>query len=401
MDTGLTSEYITRKLSVTDLESELMKLIKKYNQIRSTLTKREIFSLVYIAALNKPIPTIGMDQDDYYIIHDLLRGVTTDSLDFYLETPGGSAEAAEEIVRCIRNKFSNVSFVVSGEAKSAGTIMVLSADEIMMTETGSLGPIDAQVRIGRSRVSAYDYIEWIKNKRKEAVKRGSLNPFDAIIIAQISPGELSGVYHSLEYAKDLVREWLVKYKFQKWPETETRRLPVTESMKRERATEIARDLADHSRWRSHGRSLKADDLRQIGLRITSIEANANLADVVYRIQTVCRIILQSSTAYKLFATETEKVFKHAVAPGGAVGGQQKMKIVPEVVEFEVKCHQCGNVHKLYAKLVDNPKIDKELQGKGKLPYPKDNKFKCNCGFEIDLTGIRNDMETKVGKKIIL
>lgn len=399
MDTGLMSEYIKRKLSITDLEAELMELIKKYNKIRSELTERKIFSLVYVAALNKPIPTIGMDQDDYYIIHDLLRGVTADSLDFYLETPGGSAEAAEEIVRSIRKQFSHVAFLVSGEAKSAGTIMVLSADEIMMTATGSLGPIDAQVRIGRSRVSAYDYVEWINNKRKEAAKKGSLNPFDAIMIAQISPGELSGVNHSLEYAKDLVREWLVKYKFQKWTETETRKLPVTELMKQKRATEIARDLAKHSRWRSHGRSLKADDLRQIGLRITSVEANASLAEVVYRIQTVCRIILESSTAYKLFATEREKVFKHAVAPGNAEG--RKQKIVPEVAEFEIKCPQCGNSRKFYAKLVDNQKIDKDFQRQGKLPYPKDNKFKCNCGFEIDLTGMRNDIETKVGKKIVL
>lgn len=399
MENALMSEYIKRKLSITDLESELMELIKKYNEIRSTITERKISSLVYFAALNKPIPTIGMDQDDYYIIHDLLRGVTTDSLDFHLETPGGSAEAAEEIVRCIRKKYSNIAFVVSGEAKSAGTIMVLSADEIMMTETGSLGPIDAQVRIGRSRVSAYDYVEWIDNKRKEAKKKGSLNPFDAIMIAQISPGELSGVHHSLEYAKDLVREWLVKYKFQKWTKTETRKLPVTETMKQKRAMEIARELAKHSRWRSHGRSIKADDLRQIGLRITSTEANASLADVVYRIQTVCRIILGSSTAYKLFATEREKVFKHAAAPGGAVGGKQK--IVPDVAEFDVKCPQCGNAYKLYAKLVDNPKIDRDFQRQGKVPYPKDNKFKCNCGFEIDLTGIRNNIETKVGKKIVL
>ena len=163
--------------------------------------------------------------------------------------------------------------------------------------------------------------------------------------------------------------------------------------------EIAGYLAQHSKWRSHGRSIKADDLRQIGLQITSIDDNPSLADLVYRIQTVCRIILESSTAYKLFATENEKVFKHAVAPGGATGQQQK--IVPEVAEFEVKCPKCGNVHKVYAKLVDNPKIDQDLQKQGKIPYPKDNKLKCDCGFEVDLTGIRNDIETKVGRKIVL
>jgi len=390
---GFMSEYIKRKPSITDLEAELLNLIKKYNQIRKT------FTILYAAALNKQIPTIGMDQDDYYLIHDLLRGASSDSIDFYLETPGGSAEAAEEIVKCIRNKFKNVSFVVSGEAKSAGTIMVLSADEILMTETGSLGPIDAQVKIGRSRISAYDYIEWANEKREEAVKKGALNPFDAIMIAQISPGELSGVYHSLEYAKDLVRDWLKTYKFQKWTTTETRKLKVTEEMKEKRAAEIARKLAKHSDWRSHGRSIKADDLRKIGLKITSIENNPDLADVVYRIQTVCRLILESSTAYKIFATEKEKVFKHAVAPAGAVSGRQN--IVPEVAEFEVKCAKCGKTHKMYAKLANKPQIDKDLQKQGKLAYPKDNKLKCDCGFEIDLTGLRNDLESKVGRKIVL
>ena len=81
----------------------------------------------------------------------------------------------------MRSKFDTISFVVPGQAKSAGTIIVLSGDEILMTETGSLGPIDAQVKIGRSIQSAYDYIEWTENKQKEAKEKGALNPFDAIM----------------------------------------------------------------------------------------------------------------------------------------------------------------------------------------------------------------------------
>ena len=65
-------------------------------------------------------------------------------IDMYIETPGGSGETAEEVAKFLRNNFDTVSFVVCGEAKSAGTIIVLSGDEILMTETGSLGPIDAQ-----------------------------------------------------------------------------------------------------------------------------------------------------------------------------------------------------------------------------------------------------------------
>lgn len=182
---SLMSEYISKRMSAKDLEDELLSLIKKYNDYRKT------FLLVMASALGKQIPDIALTQEDYYIVADMLSDLKDISkVDIYLETPGGSGEAAEEIVEFTRGKFEYVSFVVSGEAKSAGTIMVLSGDDILMTKTGSLGPIDAQVKIGRSTSSAYDYMEWVNEKHSEAHKEGRLNPFDATMVAQISPGEL-------------------------------------------------------------------------------------------------------------------------------------------------------------------------------------------------------------------
>jgi phage FluMu protein Com len=389
---GLMSEYISRKLGAADLESELLRLVSQYNKLRQT------FTIVYVAALGKPIPDVILNQDDYYLINDLLRDVDSRKVDIYLETPGGSAEAAEEIVRSLRSRFDQVSFVVSGEAKSAGTIMVLSGDEILMTETGSLGPIDAQVKIGRSVVSAYDYLEWTDQKRGEATKIGKLNPFDATMVAQISPGELSGVFHALKYAEDLVTDWLVKYKFKTWTTTETRQIPVTAEMKTKRAQEIAAELTNHAKWRTHGRSIKATDLHDIGLRVFNVESDPKLTDVVYRIQTVCRLLFSSTNTYKIFATEKEKVFKNA-APVSTI---PKIPVqAADAVEFETKCPKCGKVHKLYAKFKDDPKIDKDFQKKGDIAYPKDNKLKCECGFEIDLGGVRNEIETKIGKKLII
>ena len=389
---GLMSEYISRKLSAADLELELLRLISEYNKLRQT------FMAVYVAAIGKPIPDTNLNQDDYYLIHDLLKDVDSRKVDLYIETPGGSAEAAEEIVRCLRNKFDQVSFIVSGEAKSAGTIMVLSGDEILMTETGSLGPIDAQVRIGRSIVSAYDYLEWTDQKRDEANKAGKLNSFDATMVAQISPGELSGVVHALKYAEDLVSDWLVKYKFKTWSTTETRRLPVTTEMKTECAKKIAIELTNHAKWRTHGRSIKATDLHDIGLQVTTLESNPQWSDVVYRIQTVCRLLFSSTSTYKIFATEKEKVFKNATP----VSSVPKIPVqAAEVVEFEMRCPQCGKVYKLYAKFKDDPKIDEDFQKKGNVAYPNDNKLKCECGFEIDLGGIRNELETKIGKKLLI
>lgn len=35
-----------------------------------------------------------------------------------------------------------------------------------------------------------------------------------------------------------------------------------------------------------------------------------------------------------------------------------------------------------------------------VPFPTGNKLKCTCGFQIELSGIRNDIEVQAGRKII-
>lgn len=388
---GFMTEYINKKMTMSELENELIDLIKQYNIRRNT------HLVVYAGAIGKQIPDLALGMDDYYTIYDILKDIRSDSLDFYIETPGGSGEAAEEIGRFIREKFKNIAFVISGESKSAGTILALSGDEIFMTKTGSLGPIDAQLRIGRTVGSAYDYMEWVHEKRDEAQKRGMLNPFDATMVAQISPSELKGVYNSLEFAKDIVKEWIAKYKFKDWVVTETRKKPVTDEMKRERAEGIAKELTNHSKWRTHGRSLKIDDLENIGLRIKKLDDDIELAEIIYRIQTIIRIIFSSSTNYKIIVTEKDKLFKQAINVGTprAVPNRET-----SMIEVDIKCPKCKKNYKFYAKFVDEPKIDSDYQAKGIKPFPKDSKLICDCGFETNLGGIEKDIESKVGKKIV-
>jgi len=378
------------------LESELLKLIGQYNQIRGK------YLFIYAAAIWKRIPEIPLDQSDFYMFHDLLgKKKQVREVDVYIETPGGSGEAAEEIVRFLHNNFDSVSFLVSGEAKSAGTIIVLSGDEILMTETGSLGPIDAQMQIGRSTISAYDYTEWVDTKRKEAEDKGKLNPFDATMVAQITPGELGSVLNALKFAEDLVIEWLIKYKFKRWDFTEERRIPVTEEMKRKRAGEIATKLITHSKWRLHGRSIKIGDLEEIGLKIKRVEDDSKLSDIVFRIQTVCRLLFDSTTIFKIFATAEDKLVKQATPKEGPIRIPIPQMPIADVVEIQQQCPKCKKVHSLYGKFSPNPQIDQELINKGLIPFPKDARIKCNnCGFEIDLLGLKSQIEIDTGRKII-
>jgi ATP-dependent protease ClpP protease subunit len=388
---GFMNEYINKKLTMMDLEDELINLIKQYNNLRKT------HLVVYAGAIGKQVSDLALSMDDYYAIYDMLKDVKSTNLDFYIETPGGSGEAAEEIGKFIREKFDNIAFVISGESKSAGTILALSGDEIFMTKTGSLGPIDAQLRIGRTVGSAYDYMEWVQEKRAEAQTNGMLNPFDATMVAQISPSELKGVYNSLEFAKDIVKEWIAKYKFKDWTVTETRKKPVTEEMKKERANEIAKELTNHRKWRTHGRSLKIDDLENIGLRINRLDDDPTLAEITYRIQTIIRIIFSSSTNYKIIATEKDRLFKQAINAGTPRSLPNKNA---NVIEIDIKCQKCKKNYKIYAKFINEPKIDEDYKIKGRKPFPKDNKLICDCGFEMNLDGIEKDIESKVGKKII-
>lgn len=391
---SLINEYINRKLSAIDLENELISLLKKYNKASNT------YSLLFYTDVTKQIPEAAINNDDYFIIHDLLKNCNYKNLDFFLETLGGSGETVLEIVNFLREKFDVVRFIISGQAKSAGTMLTLSGDEILMTETGSLGPIDAQIKIGRFVNSADDYMLWVKEKQAVANEQGKLNPFDATMIAQISPGELKGVSDALDFAIEMVEKWLVKYKFRNWKVTESRKIPVTQEMKKAQALRIAKALTDKTKWRTHARPIKIKDLNDdIGIKVKRIEDDTEISDLVYRIQVVSKLYFSSTSAFKIFATEDYKIFKNATQR--TVLPQFPQIKEPDVIEIKVDCKKCGTKNLIYAKFKDDPKIDTDFKSKGSIAFPKDNKLKCNCGDIIDLTGLRNDLESKFRKKIII
>lgn len=65
--------------------------------------------------------------------------------------------------------------IVQGYAKSAGTIIAMSADEIFMDAASSLGPIDAQIQWQGKVFSADALLEGMKRIKKEVEDTGILN----------------------------------------------------------------------------------------------------------------------------------------------------------------------------------------------------------------------------------
>ena len=239
---GTYSEYLDQPLAgnMELLNAERKKQLRQISKLRGD---RDI--LLFAADLNKETPLISISYVDILPISDQLANLKGTKLDLILETPGGAGEVAEDIVRMIRKKYDDVAVIVPGWAKSAGTIIAMAADEILMGPTSALGPIDAQLSWQGKRFSADALLEGMNKIKEEVARTGVLNKTYIPILQGISPGELQSAANALDFAKKLVTLWLAEYKFKKWKEHSSTGQPVTDSDRSERAEEIADQLCHH------------------------------------------------------------------------------------------------------------------------------------------------------------
>ena len=99
--------------------------------------------LVYITS-DRPnmAAQIAPDVIEYFIDHlDKMR-LSCDKISLFLYTRGGNTSAARNIVNLLRMYCENLQVIVPYKAHSAGTIISLGANEIVMTKQATLGPID-------------------------------------------------------------------------------------------------------------------------------------------------------------------------------------------------------------------------------------------------------------------
>ena len=156
---GKYTEYLEMNLSFSRLAEERKKQLKRISQIRDG---RDV--LVYAANLSVGNAPITIAYDDLLPINDQLANLNGDELDLIIETPGGSGEVAEDMVRLLRGRYEKgMAVIVPGWAKSAGTILAMSGNEILMEPVSALGPIDAQLSWQGKIFSLMRFLKgWIK-----------------------------------------------------------------------------------------------------------------------------------------------------------------------------------------------------------------------------------------------
>lgn len=207
---------------------------------------------------------------------------TEETISVVLRTGGGSAETTERMVAVLRKHYTQVNFVVPDIAMSAGTIFCMSGDKIFMDYSSSLGPIDPQVQLPDTGdyVPALGYID----KVEDIVKKTSLTPADVVMLKSIDLAKLALFEQGRDLSIDLLKDWLVKYKFKDWDTHRTDAVkkghPVTTAEKTDRASQIAKDLSNHKKWRSHGRRLDVEKLKMLRIEIDDYSDDKSLCEAI-------------------------------------------------------------------------------------------------------------------------
>jgi len=127
------------------LENARMKLLAEIEKQRRS-------RVILLVHRQETMSFLGFPIMRYIDIHDseeVLRAIhmTDDEtpIDLVIHTPGGLAIASTQIARALSKHKGRVTVFVPHYAMSGGTLIALSADEIVMSEHAVLGPLDPQL----------------------------------------------------------------------------------------------------------------------------------------------------------------------------------------------------------------------------------------------------------------
>jgi hypothetical protein len=217
-----------------------------------------------------PANIISITDEDLQAFMEAIHGLKGDKLDLILHTGGGSAEATDAIVTYLRQKFTDIRAIIPQAAMSAGTMLALAADKIIMGKHSFIGPIDPQfilnTSVGVQAVPAQAIMEQFKKAQKDCADNPkNLNSW-LPMLSQYGPALLVQCQNQIDFGRDLVKTWLGNYMFK------------DEDGKK--AEEISEFLSNHDNFKTHGKHISINQAKAIGLKILDLESDQDLQEKV-------------------------------------------------------------------------------------------------------------------------
>ena len=239
-------------------------------------------------------PSCAIDRDDTLSFVDLLHNLQTDrDLDLLLHTGGGDIDAAEKLISMVRKKVGKgvLRVVVPDYAKSAGTLIVLGANLVVMSDTSELGPIDPQIirtdgNGNRLRHSVQNYLDSFDEYSATLAKDPS-NVAAQVMLGKLDPATVKLFRAVLSRARRFAEDQLKVGMFREGGNWSL----------------AAGELLDTRRWQSHAQMISWEDAQdpRIGLKVEYLESKS--ADWQRYWQLYCLQRLAVLDRQKLFESE--------------------------------------------------------------------------------------------------
>jgi hypothetical protein len=225
---------------------------------------------------------LSVQADDVHALMECCHGVEENELDLVLHSPGGSPEAAEQMINYLRTQYSYIRAIVPLQAKSAATMLALGCDEIVLGLHSELGPIDPQILVpvpeGQRFAAAHAILRDFERAKKEIGEDVNNVAAWTPILRGYSGGLLDFCSQVIEMSHHIVTIWLERHMLSHAD------AGVTQADRHKRARELAEYFgseASYARFRTHGRPIRVEELEGLdGLRVRRLEAADQLQDAV-------------------------------------------------------------------------------------------------------------------------
>ena len=292
---------------------ELIREIEKiYGQIGKGSKKKTTAFIAYVAQENAR--GSALITNDVPVLGNLLLKLgDVDSLSLLLQSPGGDGGAVEQLIALCRSQCKHLRIIIPNRAKSAATMIVLGADEIVMGSCSELGPIDAQIPVVIDGVaqfmSAQSFIDARDNLVSEFYKATSATPPKdpqpiLQMIASLNVSFIVECERMMDFGRDVVRKLLSKHMFSKEHD-----LPA----KKAKIDHVVDMLSSVKMHLSHGRGINATTARSdLKLNVKLLAKDEPLWEKIWEYYTRAELHLGATPSPKMFETRMESLTYPAI-----------------------------------------------------------------------------------------
>jgi len=259
-------------------------------------------TVVYFSSYNvhRPFPVpaaaLSVSQDDIQGFMASLHGLKGTELDLVLHSPGGSVEAADQIVQYLRAKYKHIRAIIPQNAMSAATMLACAADEIVMGKHSAIGPIDPQMMLGgpsgSTPVPAHTILQDFERAKAEVAANPVLANLWAPKFAALPPGFLNLCETATQLSAEKVETWLAQY--------------MLKGQDPQKAKAIAAWLADFGEHKTHGRPIGIELARAKGLNVTALEDDQALQEAVLSVYHATMVTFQATGCLKVIENHLGK-----------------------------------------------------------------------------------------------